>query len=74
MDNARNMNEASKGVVKGLLNTGSITAAFAKLGKGKVIFCTGNIPKQKPKLRLYVGSQRTLNPSKLSVIEGSKIL
>ena len=38
VDNAKNVNEAHEGVVKGLLNTGSIIAAFVKLGKYKVTF------------------------------------
>jgi len=38
VDNAKNANEAHEGVVKGLLMTGSITAAFEKSGKGKVTF------------------------------------
>ena len=38
VDNAKNLNEAREGVVKGLLTTGSITAAFEKSGKGKVTF------------------------------------
>jgi dihydroorotase len=37
-DNAKNANEACKGVVKSLLMMSSITATFEKSGKGKVTF------------------------------------
>ena len=52
VDNAKNVNEAHEGVVKCLLNTGSIIAAFVKLGKGKVIFLQGQHTKMKAKAKI----------------------
>ena len=64
-DNAKNLNEACEGVVKGLLTTGSITAAFEKSGKGKVTFSHRQHTKMEAKAEIVCWVSENTRPFKI---------
>ena len=65
VDNAKNVNEAHEGVVKGLLTTGSITAAFEKSGKGKVTFSHRQHTKMEAKAEIIHWVSENTRPFKI---------